>query len=269
MRIIYKVRKTSRDWLWRRRRGFQRKQQSWTGTLLNYVGKCIADRRLFSVSLQLVGVSFVALISGMSSCLFAGDAANGPPNGPAALGDLQIYADRVRPFLEKHCFECHGEDVAKAGLRLDTLAGDFSTPANWRVWTKALDRLEAGEMPPKKSARPPVDEQRAVVEWMNGQLLAADRRNQTGSPFHLRRMTRLQYENTVHDLLAIDAELKTRLPEDSRTFGFDNVGDALTLSTDRQEAVLRAGRAGVSQQQIWRAGSRSGRRGGRLWASEF
>jgi len=56
------------------------------------------------------------------------------------------------------------------------------------------------------------------------QLLAADQRAQGAAPFHLRRLTRLQYENTIHDLLAIDSDLKGRLPEDNRSLGFDNVG---------------------------------------------
>jgi len=56
----------------------------------------------------------------------------------------------------------------------------------------------------------------------------------------LRRLTRLQYENTIHDLLAIDLKVQNQLPEDNRSFGFDNVGEALTLSGAQLDAYLEA-----------------------------
>src|SRR5262245_13718987 len=65
-----------------------------------------------------------------------------------ALEPSKPAAPDLRPFLERHCFDCHGPDTAKADLRLDTLAADFSAGEKVRLWTKVLDRLEAGEMPP-------------------------------------------------------------------------------------------------------------------------
>src|SRR5215218_6556664 len=77
-----------------------------------------------------------------------------PQQGRAA--EPELYAKEIRPFLERHCFDCHGEDTVKAGLRLDTLAPDFAVADKVRLWTRILDRMEAGEMPPKKKERPPV-----------------------------------------------------------------------------------------------------------------
>ncbi len=101
-------------------------------------------------------------------------------------------------------------------------------------------------MPPKKKPRPPQADRKQVVSWINDRLLEADRQVQPprGS-LRLRRLTRLQYENAVHDLLAIDVALKERLPEDKRAFGFDNVGEALNLSPAQLEVYLEAADAAL------------------------
>src|SRR3954451_14769215 len=75
----------------------------------------------------------------------------GPAAEPVKRGASErpeLFAKEIRPFLERQCFDCHGEDKAKAGLRLDTLAPDFAVAETARLWTKILDRMEAGEMPP-------------------------------------------------------------------------------------------------------------------------
>jgi len=60
----------------------------------------------------------------------------------------------VRSFLEKHCAECHGADDPKGGLNLVDLKPDFRDPRTFATWTKVHDRVEDGEMPPKKKRQP-------------------------------------------------------------------------------------------------------------------
>ncbi len=189
-------------------------------------------------------VLLICAIPGSGSLADPSDAAPTQKPGPQdAAGD---HATHIRPFLDKHCTDCHGMDSAKAGLRLDSLAPEFAAPDKARLWTKILDRLEAGDMPPGKRPRPPQAERQQVVSWINDRLLEADRCGQPppGS-LTLRRLTRLQYENTIHDLLAIDVLLKERLPEDRRSFGFDNVGEALNLSSAQLEVYLEAADAAL------------------------
>src|SRR5579872_7400752 len=71
----------------------------------------------------------------------------------------ETFTRKVRPFFEEHCVACHGEASAKAGLRLDVLPADFAAADKARLWTRVLDRLEAGDMPPRKKPRPPQAEQ--------------------------------------------------------------------------------------------------------------
>jgi mono/diheme cytochrome c family protein len=160
----------------------------------------------------------------------------------------------IRPFLEQHCVDCHGPTTVKAGLRLDTLKAEFDDPEKARVWQKVLDRVQAGEMPPKKQPRPPQADTKQALAWMHENLLAADRRAQSpAGSVVLRRLNRVQYENTVRNLLDIDLELQDRLPPDTRAFGFDNVGVALRLSSAQLEAYLDAADAALDAAIVNRA----------------
>ena len=126
-------------------------------------------------------------------------------------------------------------------MRLDTLADDFRTAGTARRWTKVFERLESGEMPPKKRDRPPKEDRQRALAWIAQRLVDAEGHDRPAAgTVALRRLTRLQYENTVHDLLAVDSDLKERLPEDPRRLGFDNVGEALQLSSAQLEAYLEA-----------------------------
>lgn len=150
-----------------------------------------------------------------------------PSAGDAAAGGM------LRPFLEQHCAECHDADTKKGGLDLAKLALKLDDAASFEEWVKVHDRLRDGEMPPqKKKDRPPAKETEEVLQWLNGQLVAADRmRNDTQGRALFRRLTREEYENTVRDLLALPGlQLKDLLPEDGIVHGFDKPGEALDIS---------------------------------------
>ncbi len=55
----------------------------------------------------------------------------------------------------------------------------------------------------------------------------------------LRRLNRIEYQNTLHDLLHIDIDLASHLPEDAKAHGFDNIGAALSVSTEQIAAYLK------------------------------
>src|SRR5437588_262860 len=121
-----------------------------------------------------------------------------PPNHPATEaappepGKAPADAVAIRPLLEQHCVDCHGPTTAKAGLRLDTLTAEFADPEKARVWQKVLDRVQAGEMPPKKRPRPPPADTKQTLSWVHENLLAADRRAQPpAGSLVLRRLNRV------------------------------------------------------------------------------
>jgi mono/diheme cytochrome c family protein len=152
--------------------------------------------------------------------------------GAASAAAAQEDAESLRRFLKAHCVECHGEEVQKRNLRLDTLARDVAKPELFGEWVKIHDKIESGEMPPAKRERPPKEETAAVLQSLKKDLLKADlARRQTEGRAAFRRLNRGEYENTLRDLLALpQLSVKDGLPEDGRAFGFTKVGGALDVS---------------------------------------
>lgn len=151
------------------------------------------------------------------------------------------FAKAVVPLFDEHCYDCHGDGEHKGDLALDKLPLDFSSPEKLRAWVGVLDKMESGEMPPKKEPRPAPAQLAAAGSWLRTALLAADgKRQQTEGRVVARRLNRAEYENSVRDLLAIETSLKELLPEDNSAHGFDNIGAALDVSSVLMERYLEA-----------------------------
>src|SRR5262245_43845586 len=82
------------------------------------------------------------------------------------------FPAQIKPFLEPHCFDCHGPVVKKAGLRLDELKPDFADVRTAEIWTKVHDKLAQGLMPPPKRERPPQADLSRTTQWLNRELHA-------------------------------------------------------------------------------------------------
>ena len=158
----------------------------------------------------------------------------------------------AEPFLKANCIRCHGPAAAKSDLRIDQLSTDLSDPSTFKVWQKILSRIESGEMPPEKEPRPAPNDLVEVVEQLSIRLNAAAAKHNEEGRTILRRLNRIEYENTVRDLFDINVSVKEMLPEDAVSRGFDNVGAALNVSPvlierylDAADAVLDAAVAPV------------------------
>ncbi|HWE02234.1 MAG TPA: DUF1592 domain-containing protein [Tepidisphaeraceae bacterium] len=147
----------------------------------------------------------------------------------------------ARAFITSRCTECHDADSKKGGLDLTALPVGLDDPALEAKWTLVYDRVQRGEMPPKKKSVPPANERDGFLRSLGGILSAHDaaREAATGRVV-MRRLNRAEYENTVHDLLGIDTPLAYLLPEDATAFGFDNDAEALRLSVSQIESYLNA-----------------------------
>jgi hypothetical protein len=158
-----------------------------------------------------------------------------------------VSAADVDKFLEAHCYECHDEDSQKGKFRLDQLPTDQMTADNAGTWARILTRLEAGEMPPPKHERPPQTEVQKMLTWCKTALAAEARAQRGNERTRMRRLNRLEYENTVQDLLHVDVALQAMLPVDDRVEGFDTAAQALSISPvhiqrymDAAETALQA-----------------------------
>src|SRR4051794_26551883 len=146
----------------------------------------------------------------------------------ADVADDKTFTDQVRPFLVKHCQECHNEKKPKGDFRVDTLTADFDKLVSRDHWQTVLKKVKAGEMPPEGKPRPSADERRLLILWVDGESQRAElaRRAREGRVV-LRRLNRIEYQNTIRDLLGIQVNLIDQLPEDGSANGFDNAAAAL------------------------------------------
>lgn len=152
----------------------------------------------------------------------------------ALVADRSTYESAVVPFMEKHCYSCHGPDKQKGDLRLDDLAVDFADTGALGHWIEVMDNINLGEMPPEDEPVPTVEEISAVAGWIAAEIANAEKvARSTGGRVMIRRLNRTEYANTVRDLLHVDflpgegpVDL---LPPDGALDGFDKVSKALLL----------------------------------------
>ncbi len=137
----------------------------------------------------------------------------------------------VDSFLEKHCFECHDDAVSKGQLNLLELSFDLSDPAVFERWELIHHRVKTGEMPPEKKPRPDATAMKRFLSELETPMLRTDREEiAKNGRVSSRRMTRSQYENTIHDLLGVDIPLVDHLPEPAPMHHFENVAKFQLLS---------------------------------------
>ncbi len=146
-------------------------------------------------------------------------------------------------FIGKHCTECHDAEAKKGKLDLTALKWDAGDPR----WIKIHDRVaQRGMPPPDRPDLPGAAEREAFLNPLQAQLQTASLTKQrTDGRVVLRRLNRVEYGNTLHDLLAIDLPLQDYLPEDVPSHGFDNVSEGLRLSMLHMNQFLEAADAAL------------------------
>lgn len=119
-------------------------------------------------------------------------------------------------FFSSHCVECHDSTTKAGGLDLTSLKLEPSNAENFARWVKIHDRIESGEMPPKKQPRPPASETASVLKSLRQSLIEAEKsRGDAAERTGVRRLTRAEYENTIRDLFDLPGvALQSSLPAD-------------------------------------------------------
>lgn len=151
-------------------------------------------------------------------------------------------------FLDQHCIECHDAEVKKGGLDLEVLRFDLSKASTFKQWQHVFERVRDGEMPPKKKPQPEKAGRDTFLAALKAPLIKADAADITANGrVRSRRLTRTEYEHTLHDLLGIDIPLKILLPEDRASHGFETVADGQQLSHHQLAAYLDAADLALSE----------------------
>ncbi|MDA0205792.1 MAG: DUF1587 domain-containing protein [Acidobacteria bacterium] len=161
------------------------------------------------------------------------------------------FTQAVLPFLAQNCYACHGSDDAVGKLNIARLDSPQSLQEHRAQWAAMAEKMASGEMPPAGFPQPPAEQRTAVVEWVTAELarlddlVAPNPGRVTAS-----RLNRAEYDNTVRDLLGVRFRPADDFPQDDSGYGFDNIGDALSLSPVLMEKYLSAAEA-VSRTAIF------------------
>ena len=155
------------------------------------------------------------------------------------------FAQEGLPFLKTYCFSCHAGDAPAAELALNAFSDDLSLIENRDVWDRVLDMVSTGYMPPAESEhQPTMEASDAFVAHIEAIFEHADR---TAKPdpgrITVRRLNKVEYKNTVRDLLGVDFDPTENFPADDVGHGFDNIGDVLTMSPLLMERYFEAAEA--------------------------
>ncbi len=198
------------------------------------------------VAFAFLAASLVLVAQGMSSTSRAAGAA---PAASAAAGGRPTFnfKDQIRPLFEKYCVECHSGSDPEAGLDVKAMIDASGVDSHRKVWEKALSLVRIDNMPPADAAQPTKEERELLVRWMDDALFYVDcRKPADPGRVTVRRLNRSEYNNSIRDLLNIDFHPADSFPQDDVGYGFDNIGDVLTVPPlliekylDASEEVVR------------------------------
>jgi mono/diheme cytochrome c family protein len=161
---------------------------------------------------------------------------------PAKTGPVTFEAD-IRPLMQKYCYDCHGQKKQRAGLNLEKYADQQSVLEGRKVWEHAATMIRSREMPPKRRSgvAPTQEERDRLYQWITETTSKIDC---TGSHdpgrVTVRRLNRFEYNNTIRDLVGVDFKPAADFPSDDVGYGFDNIGDVLSLPPILFEKYLTA-----------------------------
>jgi hypothetical protein len=159
----------------------------------------------------------------------------------ACLLSSSLLASPPVAFLEQHCYDCHDGETKKGDLDLTSLSFDAQ---HLDLLIQVHDAVEQGEMPPKQKKQPLEVDKAAFVSGMDAKLMAMISPGERGR-VRMRRMTRMEFQNTLMDLLALPRlDVTSLLPIDGRVAGYDKIASGLDISPSHlaayEEAVEKA-----------------------------
>lgn len=144
-------------------------------------------------------------------------------------GDSEDFARDVRPLLAEYCAKCHSGPDSEGSFAIDGFLDGTRALADAATWREVKRQLAQRKMPPKKEPRPPQAVLEPALRWIEQELARHDARLDPGRPT-LRRLNRREYENSVRALVGVHFAADEIFPADDAGFGFDNIGDVLSIS---------------------------------------
>ena len=154
----------------------------------------------------------------------------------------------VAGIIEANCVACHGPSMQNAGVRLDNLPVDFGDDRRaTEEWHDVRNALNSGRMPPRDASNLSTEDRTVLLDWLDAALADSEHASEAAGTV-MRRLNRVEYQNTMRDLVGLDIDYVRNLPADEASRdGFTNNGAALRMSALLVEHYLRAARDGLGR----------------------
>ncbi|MBK7117369.1 MAG: DUF1587 domain-containing protein [Proteobacteria bacterium] len=147
------------------------------------------------------------------------------------------------PMVEQYCVSCHNTTDWAGQLALDAVDHSHSAiPGDAETWEKVIKRLRGRLMPPPGEKRPSNEQLDSFVHWLEGTIDASAAKHTEPGYVPLHRLNRREYTNAIRDLLDLDFDPSSLLPQDDLSDGFDNVAKVLQVSPTFLDQYLAAAR---------------------------
>ena len=157
----------------------------------------------------------------------------------AELG-TQTFVEQTQPILEEYCGSCHDNGMKKGGVTFADIEADTKRLSDPNLWWSVLKNVRAGIMPPSGKPRPESNELRILEDWIKYSAFGIDPKDPDPGRVTVRRLNRVEYRNTIRDLIDVVYDTGAEFPPDDSGHGFDNIGDVLTMSPLLLEKYITA-----------------------------
>ena len=151
------------------------------------------------------------------------------PEQARASALMQKFASEVTPILENRCYDCHGDGAKKGGLAIDRFDDLNSMHAARKTWQSVRTHIAFNLMPPADKEPVTHEEKETLLNWIDEAIFPVDPNHPEPGRVTIRRLNRSEFQNTVRDLLGVQVDVSS-LPPDDSGYGFDTIGDVLTLA---------------------------------------
>ncbi len=153
------------------------------------------------------------------------------------------FKEGVGPFVTKYCTQCHGSKKKKSGLNFDAALKNPGNPTYRKHWKQAVANVKTFDMPPDDEDAIPTDEEREqFLEWIDKIKFLSPK---DPGPFVIRRLTKVEYGNTLADLFGVDRKVTEDLPDEVFGAGYLN-----NLSSLQSELFLEIANEVVKQPEV-------------------
>lgn len=155
-------------------------------------------------------------------------------------GDQERFGRDIEPILIEYCHDCHGDGSSKGKVSLDDYLNHHQRVADKDLWHRVLKHLQADLMPPIDKPQPSDQEISVVTSWIKQEVFDQQANDPHPGRVTMRRLNRNEYQQTIRDLMGIEFKAYEEFPADDTGYGFDHIGDVLTVSPLLMEKYMAA-----------------------------